>query len=62
MIDDVDNDDNLGTAHESSTNKSDESSTSSEAVKKYKSLDVVCDGKRHEKKMNAAGPQHTFTS
>ena len=37
--DDVDNDDNLGTAHESSTNKSDESSTSSEVVKKYKSLD-----------------------
>ena len=37
--DDVNNDDNLGTAHESSTNKTDESSTSSEAVKKYKSLD-----------------------
>ena len=37
--DDVDNDDNLGTAHESSTDKIDESSTSSEAVKKYKSLD-----------------------
>jgi len=37
--DDVNNDDNLGTAHESSTNKTDASSTSSEAVKKYKSLD-----------------------
>jgi len=37
--DDVDNDDNLGTAHESSKNTSDESSTSTEAVKKYKSLD-----------------------
>jgi len=37
--DDVNNDDNLGTAHESSKNTSDESSASSEAVKKYKSLD-----------------------
>ena len=37
--DDVDNDDNLGTTHESSDKTSDASSNSPEAVKKYKSLD-----------------------